>query len=431
MKNEISEQLKEYTSLLNVYRCFPKIEKKDMINTLSLSLPTLNRNITVLSGSNLLIYDDILKGYTLNNDFGYYVGIGIGSTQIKLVFLDFDFIPIDSFVLTSLKTKCNVFNDLIDNKKFVLGKDSNQYGYFYIPTPKTELSKLTNIVNYIFKQLEILNDCLKSDNNGILGIGISFSGAVDIKRQIIKDVPNISYIKSLNFDCIINQEHREYLNENMIPIYIDHNAKTTAIAEKYYLYKNNIVSSQNKNIAILYMGFGISSGIIINSRLYRGNSNFSGEIGHIPIPHIFQNDETECCGCGSKDCLEFRIRKDVFQKNESDFKLATTQELIDILNNNPERLELFIKYIGYAINYLTNILNIELIVFSGKLSSIYEGVIEFNKYFMDNMYMYGLSYTRENCKFSFSRLGLLSSAIGAAIESAYPDNEEIEWPVIK
>ena len=45
--------------------------------------------------------------------------------------------------------------------------------------------------------------------------------------------------------------------------------------------------------------------------------------------------------------------------------------------------------------------------------------------------MYGLSYTRENCKFSFSKLGLLSSAIGAAIESAYPDNEEIEWPVIK
>ena len=378
-----------------------------------------------------MVYNEALKIYDLNDDFGYYIGIGVGSTQIKLVFLDFNFMPIDSFILTSLKEKCNVFNDLIDNEKFILGKDSNQYGYFYIPTPKNGLSKLTNIVNYIFKQLEILNECLKSENNGILGIGVSFSGAIDIKKQIIKDVPNISYIKSLNFDCIINQEHREYFNENLISITIDHNAKTTAIAEKYYLYKNNIVSPQNKNIAILYMGFGISSGIIINSRLYRGNSNFSGEIGHIPIPHIFQNDETECCGCGSKDCLEFRIRKDVFQKNESDFKLATTQELIDILNSNPERLELFIKYIGYAINYLTNILNIELIVFSGKLSSIYEGVIEFNKYFMDNMYMYGLSYTRENCKFSFSKLGLLSSAIGAAIESAYPDNEEIEWPVIK
>lgn len=431
MNNNVCKYLNDYTNLLNIYRCFPKIEKKDILNILGLSLPTLNRDLTDLCKEGYLIYNKEQKTNKINSDFGYYVGVGVGSTQIKVVFLNFDFKPIDYSTLTYFLNKCDVFTKKIEGEWFKPCMDKNRYGYLYISTPKDKLSKLTNKINYIFEQLMILNSFMSTENNGILGIGMSFSGAVDIKRKIIKSVPNIPYIKSLNYECLINQENRFYLIQNNIPVIIDHNAKSAAVAEKYYLYRNDIEFSKNKNIAIIYFGFGISTGLIIDSKLYRGSSNFSGEIGHIPIPHIIKSNEIECCGCGSNDCLEFRIRKDVFNIDEESFKLAATEELIEILNDDEEKLELFIKYIGYAINYLVNILNIELVVFSGKLTRIYEEVEKFDKYFINNMTMYGLSYTRENCKYSFSRLGLLSSAIGAAIEVAYPNHENIFWPIIE
>ena len=430
LKENILKQLNEYTSLLNVYRCFPTIEKKDMITILDLSLPTLNKVLSVLKEHDFLIFDEENKINVINQEFGYYVGISVGSTQIKVVILNFAFEPLNNGNFNNVMQKCDIFST--DNSYgFKQEKDDNGYGYFYSSTSKKELSELIDQINYIFEQVVILNEYLLVENQGVLGIGLSFSGSVDIKNKIIESVPNIKYIRSLNYECLIGQKYREYLIENNIPISIDHNAKTTAIAEKYYLYRNNTSFSENENMAVLYMGFGISSGIVLNSRLYRGIKNSSGEIGHVPILYKMSEDESECCGCGSKNCLEFRIRKDVFGYTEDNFKEATTKELIDILNNNEEKIELFVEYIGYAINYLVNILNIELIIFSGKLSSIYNGVPKFNKYFMNNIENYGIEYTRQNCKFSFSRLGLLSSAIGAAIESAYPDYEEIVWPVLR
>ena len=55
-----------------------------------------------------------------------------------------------------------------------------------------------------------------------------------------------------------------------------------------------------KSLVMVTLGTGVGGGIILNERILVGSNGAAGEIGHIPM----RDDETECCGCGNKGCLE-------------------------------------------------------------------------------------------------------------------------------
>lgn len=55
-----------------------------------------------------------------------------------------------------------------------------------------------------------------------------------------------------------------------------------------------------KNLVMVTLGTGVGGGVILNERILPGTGGAAGEIGHIPM----NDDETDCCGCGKKGCLE-------------------------------------------------------------------------------------------------------------------------------
>jgi glucokinase len=55
-----------------------------------------------------------------------------------------------------------------------------------------------------------------------------------------------------------------------------------------------------KDIVMVTLGTGVGGGIIIGEHILPGVNGAAGEIGHLPM----RDDETECCGCGKKGCLE-------------------------------------------------------------------------------------------------------------------------------
>lgn len=55
-----------------------------------------------------------------------------------------------------------------------------------------------------------------------------------------------------------------------------------------------------KDLVMVTLGTGVGGGVIINEKILAGTNGAAGEIGHIPM----RDDETECCGCGKKGCLE-------------------------------------------------------------------------------------------------------------------------------
>ena len=54
------------------------------------------------------------------------------------------------------------------------------------------------------------------------------------------------------------------------------------------------------NIVMITLGAGVGGGVIIDGHILAGYNGAAGEIGHLPMT----DDETECCGCGKKGCLE-------------------------------------------------------------------------------------------------------------------------------
>ena len=56
----------------------------------------------------------------------------------------------------------------------------------------------------------------------------------------------------------------------------------------------------NKNMVMVTLGTGVGGGIIIDGNVVTGTNGAGGEIGHLTVNY----EETECCGCGRKGCLE-------------------------------------------------------------------------------------------------------------------------------
>lgn len=54
------------------------------------------------------------------------------------------------------------------------------------------------------------------------------------------------------------------------------------------------------NLVFVTLGTGVGGGIIVGGRLLAGVHGSGGEIGHMKV----STDETVCCGCGKRGCLE-------------------------------------------------------------------------------------------------------------------------------
>lgn len=111
-----------------------------------------------------------------------------------------------------------------------------------------------------------------------------------------------------------------------------------------------------------------------------------------------------------------------------EFKASTSEMLKEKLRElseeeYKERLSILGYYIGWAIDLCIKLLNVGLIIFSGKMTCI-----------MDDLWGY-ITYPQSNLEEGFldctkitSKYGALAPAIGAGILSTCMPNEGIEWP---
>ncbi|MDO5391697.1 MAG: ROK family glucokinase [Eubacteriales bacterium] len=86
-----------------------------------------------------------------------------------------------------------------------------------------------------------------------------------------------------------------------------------------------------QNIVMVTLGTGVGGGVIINGHILAGINGAAGEIGHLPM----KDDETECCGCGKKGCLEqyasatgvVRMMNKYLQENQQDSILRSVEKI--------------------------------------------------------------------------------------------------------
>lgn len=95
---------------------------------------------------------------------------------------------------------------------------------------------------------------------------------------------------------------------------------------------------------------------------------------------------------------------------------------MNFLQKKKKKLKILGYYIGWAIDLVIKLLNVGLIIFSGKMTC-----------FMDELWQYitpsagSIDSGMLDCAMIISKYGALAPTIGAGILSNYPANHSITW----
>lgn len=123
-----------------------------------------------------------------------------------------------------------------------------------------------------------------------------------------------------------------------------------------------------RSLVLLTIGTGIGAGLILDGRLWQGESGFAGEIGHITV-----DPEGSACACGGRGCLETeasapRLVRD-FRALSGRTDLADSKDVYRLAKDgDPAALESFRRlayWLGIGIGTVVNLLNPERILLSG------------------------------------------------------------------
>jgi len=152
-------------------------------------------------------------------------------------------------------------------------------------------------VKVVFEGLEVATDFMKSlkesvndfiiesgiDKTKLMGIGIALPGLIDLHTGI-----SYSYLQDEKPAMIQFENIFDY------PVFVENDTKVMALGEQAFG-----LAKGKENVLCLNIGPAIGLGMILNGKLYKGNSGFSGEFGHIPV-----DPDGQLCYCGKIGCLE-------------------------------------------------------------------------------------------------------------------------------
>ena len=464
MSQDLCKSLKLYSDVLNMYRFYPKIDRVEMTKRLNISGTTFYKAIDDLQSKGLLTQAATVStgrgkpesSYILASELFYMLGISIGASLCKIVFIGTNFqrMPAEKFSIhktmlveriKEILIKNNAKTDELD--ECIMDTDRN---YIFFATPKDSFRCLKQVINTVF---DYCRELIENGNLNLFSIGISSTGMIDRDAQIIVRSHNLPYLEGIKIDGLIDPTNRDYFIEKKIQVSLVQNSDASVIAEIIDLYTSNSPFKGKTNIVTLYLGYGIGSGLYLDGKLFSGCHGFAGETGQLTAPIFIEecahplskniepsddpmtwhvrnvppgNDilstwnHDKNCPYFSQDIMSYdeKIRKYVFELDEEDkFKDWSSKSIYKFLNKNRKNTLLLGKYLGGMVNTITNLLNVELIIFTGKIYRSFDLIADDISQEQGNRGVKLGRTGRDDCALVKSKLGSLSPTIGAAIYS--------------
>lgn len=405
--------------LIDLLRFYKDLDKVDIAKLLGVSMPTLYKSIEDLKKVGMIDQNNM----SVSKNRITLIGISIGSAQTKIVFLHADF---SLFTYEEFKPYKNQIIDVLkaaniqfDNSNVL---DEN---YIYVSTPKC-FDALKDILDIIFDQLLKFNEV---NDLSVVSIGISCTGVVNSNTLTIHESHNLPCLRGNTVQNLIFPAKRNEFERHKISISLLQNSNAAVIAEKIRLYQINSVYKSRNNIAAIYVGVGTGAGLILNGTFFAGTSGFAGEIGHIIAPqlpdHLEQKsqkimmnnqDLDSRCTCGNTNCYDFVIRTKALAKNKEEISMMKSGDIYKLLKEDTDKQEILGFYLGHMVNMLTSLLNVDLVVFTGKIAKSMPLLSNYITKIQDKNQ---LKFSRNDCEVITSDYGALSPAIGAAVYSYY------------
>jgi len=210
--------------------------------------------------------------------------------------------------------------------------------------------------------------------DAVCGVGVGSPGVFDPVTDMLVLAPNLA--------CLVGRPLPTLIEKKLgrgLPIHLENDANCAAFGEKWAG-----AGRDAKNIVLFTLGTGIGGGIVIDGKLWRGARGSAAELGHqcVEVNGL-------PCGCGNRGCLEVyasatgmvrRFIEAVRQGRDSALaprvksNQKVTARIIHEAAVAGDELAKEIedqtgRYLGIAVVNMINVLDPEMIIFSGGMTA--------------------------------------------------------------
>jgi glucokinase len=231
-----------------------------------------------------------------------------------------------------------------------------------------------HVVNEMCAAIRQLTDKHRGGGS-LLGAGIGIPGIIDLDAGVVR--------KSANLPGWSNYPVRAEIERRLgTRIFLENDAKVAALGEKW------LGAGRDANdMAMITLGTGIGGCIILDGKIFHGMSGMAGEFGHVTI-----EPDGVPCGCGNHGCAEryasasaiARMVREAIASGEAPMlaKAASSdaefgpQSIYKLAMQGDEAAQRifhrFGRYLGIMLAGLINVLNLEMFVIGGGVSSAWD-----------------------------------------------------------
>lgn len=169
--------------------------------------------------------------------------------------------------------------------------------------------------------------------------------------------------RSPHFPAWIDYPIQKELHSKIhLPMIVDNDANMAALGEGW------LGAARSWSDYIFFtLGTGIGGGIVINRKVFRGDSGFAGEIGHMVL-----HKDGFACACGGQGCLELYASASGLEKMSPFSPKKLFQLALEGDKNSQKIFKSLGENLGAGIASIVNILDIERIIIGGGLSGAWK-----------------------------------------------------------
>jgi predicted NBD/HSP70 family sugar kinase len=343
----IRKSLQTELSVLKLIQAAPAISRVELAEKSGLSTAGITGIVTSLVNQHLVVEGSAPVtpigrkriGLSLSSDLGCVVGIDMGTYNLRVVVTDMN---------GNVLSRSDQASEMRKGKQFVLDH------CFSIVRETLQLASVPN--------------------GRVLGIGVAFSGLIDVERGVILSYPRPGLVQQWK-DVPLKQIFEDEFNTTAL---IDDSVRAIATQDRFAGAGKDL-----KDFVYVDVGMGVGSAIFIDGQIYRGSGGKAGEFGHMTI-----NESGPLCCCGSNGCLEALAScTTVIQSVKDAMDRGVASKVIDMADRDPDKLTIEMiaeaaeqgdslayrslheaaSHIGAACSDLVNLLNPQAIVFGGAL----------------------------------------------------------------
>jgi glucokinase len=213
-----------------------------------------------------------------------------------------------------------------------------------------------------------------------LGAGIGVPGIIDMQTGMLRKSANLPGWE--DYPVLAEIERRLGIQKNAARVVLENDANVAALGEQWLGAARGV-----PNMAVVTLGTGIGGGIVLAGKIWHGMNGMAGEFGHITL-----EPNGHPCGCGNHGCAEqyasasaiVRMAREAIASgaapslskaasSDAEFGAKSVYNLAIQGDQHARKIfRTFGSYLGILLAGLINVLNLDMFVIGGGVSSAWD-----------------------------------------------------------